>query len=368
MKTSHNEVQSYGLVKVLDFGIENAHDPGASAQTTHSTKLTSPALMTRPGVILGTAAYMSPEQARGQVVDKRTDIWAFGCVLYETLTGHVAFKGDTVSDIALAPDGRSLVTSAGNRRSAIWMHDAAGERAISSEGYALDPRLSRDGTRVFYLVARDLVTVAGGWGPSSAELRTVDLGSGKTDSVLPGVSVTGYDLSRDEKDVVFTTPGSGGESQIWLAPLDRRTPPRQIARGGDEVSFSAGGDVIFRSLQGAGNLLARIKKDGTARERITTAPILDKYGTSPDGEWVIAVSLNADEAETLAVPVHGGAPRKLCAPVCIAVWSSDGKFFYVASATSPGRTLAMPVPAGKSLPDFPASGMNSSAGLVVPQG
>ncbi len=64
--------------------------------------------------------------------------------------------------IALAPDGRSLVTSVGTRRSAIWIHDAAGERAISSEGYAVAPRLSRDGTRVFYLFARDLV-LSGGW-------------------------------------------------------------------------------------------------------------------------------------------------------------------------------------------------------------
>jgi serine/threonine protein kinase len=266
--------------------------------------------------------------------------------------------------IALAPDGRSLVTSAGNRRSAIWIHDAAGERAISSEGYALDPRLSRDGTRVFYLVARDLVTVSGGWVPSSAELRSMDLGSGKTDSVLPGVSVSGYDISRDEKDIVFTTPGSGGESQIWLASLDRRTPPRQIARGGDELSFGAGGDVIFRALQGTGNLLARIRKDGTEQERLTTAPILDKYGTSPDGEWVIAVSLDTGEPATLAVPVHGGAPRKLCAAACSAVWSSDGRFFYVASAWGPGRTLAIPVPTGKSLPDFSASGIDPLAGVV----
>ena len=59
-------------------------------------------MMTQQGVILGTAAYMSPEQARGQAVDKRTDIWAFGCVLYEALTGHVAFKGDTVSDTIVA--------------------------------------------------------------------------------------------------------------------------------------------------------------------------------------------------------------------------------------------------------------------------
>ncbi|HXD20434.1 MAG TPA: protein kinase [Vicinamibacterales bacterium] len=266
--------------------------------------------------------------------------------------------------IALAPDGRSLVTSAGNRRSAIWIHDLAGERAISSEGYALDPRLSRDGTRVFYLVARDLVTVSGGWVPSSAELRSVDLGSGETDSVLPGVSVSGYDISRDEKNIVFTTPGSGGESQIWLASLDRGTPPRQIARGGDEASFGAGGDVIFRALQGTGNLLARIRKDGTEQERLTNAHILDKFGTSPDGEWVIAVSVDAGELATLAVPVHGGASRRICAAACSAGWSSDGRFFYVAPAWGPGRTFAIPVPAGKPLPDFSASGIDPLAAVV----
>ncbi len=101
--------------------------------------------------------------------------------------------------IAMAPDGRSLVTSVGSRRSAIWIHDAAGERAISSEGYAAAPRLSRDATHVFYLLARDFVLSADGWVASSSELRSVDLASGKTNSVLPGVSVTDYDVSRDEK-------------------------------------------------------------------------------------------------------------------------------------------------------------------------
>ena len=177
---------------------------------------------------------------------------------------QITFGPSEEEGIALAPDGRSLVTSVGTRRSAIWIHDAAGERAISSEGYAVAPHLSRDGTRVFYLFARDLVLSAGlGWVASSGELRSVDLGSGKTDSVLPGVSVTDYDISRDEKEVAFTTTESGGESQIWLASLDRRTPPRQIARAGDQVSFGADGDLIFRSLEEKTNWLVRIKKDGS---------------------------------------------------------------------------------------------------------
>ena len=84
--------------------------------------------------------------------------------------------------IAVAPDGRSLVTSVGTRRSAIWIHDKAGERAISSEGHALAPRLSRDGTRVFFLLVRDWWLSSAGWVAASAELRSVDLASGKSDS------------------------------------------------------------------------------------------------------------------------------------------------------------------------------------------
>jgi serine/threonine-protein kinase len=80
-----------GDVKVLDFGLGKASSTGES----HTKQLT---VDTRDGVVLGTAAYMSPEQARGKPVDKRTDIWAFGCVLYEMLTGKPAFPGDTVSD------------------------------------------------------------------------------------------------------------------------------------------------------------------------------------------------------------------------------------------------------------------------------
>jgi len=104
LKPANIKVRPDGMVKVLDFGLAKAMEPafaqGASAGHAHasmSPTITTPA-MTQAGMILGTAAYMSPEQARGKPVDKRADIWAFGCVLYEMLTGQRAFDGEGVSE------------------------------------------------------------------------------------------------------------------------------------------------------------------------------------------------------------------------------------------------------------------------------
>jgi eukaryotic-like serine/threonine-protein kinase len=104
LKPANIKVRPDGTVKVLDFGLAKALDPAVSAPAVgaqNSPTITSP-MMTGRGIILGTAAYMAPEQARGRAVDRRADIWAFGVVLYEMLTGDRAFKGDDPSDVLAA--------------------------------------------------------------------------------------------------------------------------------------------------------------------------------------------------------------------------------------------------------------------------
>ena len=140
------------------------------------------------------------------------------------------------------------------------------------------------------------------------------------------------------------------------------------------MSFGPAGELIFRSL-GESNALVRIKTDGTGRERIPTVSLLAKGDVSPDGEWVIirAPGIGKEAVlATLAVPINGGASRIICY-ACWATWSADGKFFYVgtnlsASSTPAGKTLAIPVPAGSSLPELPAAGIGVGEGVVGPPG
>ena len=103
LKPANIKLRADGTVKVLDFGLARPLRLVGRVRTRcNSPTFTSPAALTMGGMILGTAAYMAPEQARGKTVDKRADIWAFGLVLYEMLAGRTAFAGDTISDVLAA--------------------------------------------------------------------------------------------------------------------------------------------------------------------------------------------------------------------------------------------------------------------------
>ena len=110
LKPANIKLTHDGTVKVLDFGLAKMRDAQTGVDLSNS-----PTLMTAstPGIIMGTAAYMSPEQAKGKDADRSSDIWAFGCVLYEMLTAHAAFEGDTIGEILAGvfkaePDWRRL--------------------------------------------------------------------------------------------------------------------------------------------------------------------------------------------------------------------------------------------------------------------
>src|SRR5262245_14503328 len=110
LKPSNIKLTHDGKVKVLDFGLAKAFQEDRPPTLSNSPTLTGASV---PGVILGTAAYMSPEQARGKEADRSSDIWAFGCVLYEMLTGHATFQGETIREIVgevfqAEPDWRQL--------------------------------------------------------------------------------------------------------------------------------------------------------------------------------------------------------------------------------------------------------------------
>jgi eukaryotic-like serine/threonine-protein kinase len=271
---------------------------------------------------------------------------------------QITFGPTEEEGIAVAPDGRSLITSIGQRQNTLWIHDGGTERAISSEGYVSGPaeddaaaaRLSADGARAYCLMRPNTTS-------ATFELHTVNIASGKADPLFPGVVVKDFDISRDDLEVLYTTV-ENGELQIWIAPLDHRSSPRLVTRSGDHASFGANGEVVFRQLDERVNYLARVNQDGSGRQRISSIAVIDKQGVSPDGEWVMAGA--AEEGKdasrhVLAIPIHGGVAQRVCEERCIARWSDDGRTFYVDISTGAmrGKTVAIPVPAGRALPVIP---------------
>jgi eukaryotic-like serine/threonine-protein kinase len=268
-------------------------------------------------------------------------------------TTQAITSGPTTEEqgVVVAPDGQSLVTSIGSRQSSLWLHSPPGERLLSSEGYAFDPRLSADGTRMYYLLRRAATS-------GVVELRMMDLASQKTERLLPDFSVVGYSVSRDDKEVAVTITAADRSLEIWVARLDRRTAPRRIVQGGDNVFFGAQNDLIFRAIEGHQNFMTRIGLDGHNRVRISDANAVDVAGSSPDGRWVMFTTSQVDDiSSTMAVPVYGGDAEVLCHALCVPKWSPDTTWLYLRVwSEAPGKTLMVRLQPGQPFLPFRADG------------
>jgi dipeptidyl aminopeptidase/acylaminoacyl peptidase len=261
--------------------------------------------------------------------------------------------------IAIAPDGRSFVTAVGVRQSSIWVHDGRGDRQISIEGRAFQPRFTPDGKTLLYRVRT----------PHGSELWVANLDSSHAEPLLPGFSLPvaadfvmswylGYDISLDGRQVVFCSPGAGGKRRLWIAPLDRRSPPRQIPDvEGEQPVFGANGEIFFRKLEGTSAFLYSVRPDGTGLRKAADFVVMGLFGTDPEHKWVLTGA--APGGETM-VPVTGGAPIFTHAhPPVRFGWTGDGKhLFVVATNDRRSRAFVLPLSPGQV---FPAALANTDA-------
>jgi serine/threonine protein kinase len=274
--------------------------------------------------------------------------------------------------IAIAPDGRSLFTSLGTARSAIWIHDASGDREVSGEGNAFVPRLapvmsqpfSADGRKLFYLVRKG--PQGAGLDQRSGALWVTDLETNRRELALPGFDVIAYDVSRDRKRIVFAALDNMGRSHLWLARLDGQLSPRQISSvEADGPRFGVNDDIFFRGGDSTARFIFRMGEDGGEVEKAIAEPVLFFMSISPDGAWLVARVASKDHGgnAVVAFSTHDGRTVLLCAD-CEADWSPGGQEFVIRGLLLQHTSLMIALARGESLPQLPASGLRSQADVA----
>jgi len=339
LKPQNIKAPREGNIKVLDFGLAKAMDPSAASGigTASASQLAvSPTLTlgaTQMGVVLGTAAYMSPEQAKGLAVDKRADIWAFGVVLYEMLTGGRLFDGDSVPETlagvlknpidleALPPDVppaiRRLLRRCLERSPKNRLHDIADARIVIDEAMAGGDE-PRDAAPVLPLARPWLPwTVAGlsaavalalvvarpqsrGEAPTGAMTRT-SLLTAKAGDSEPRLG--GFAIAPDGTAVVFLAPNSEGRIVLWLRELAEEEP--RALDGTVDAGFPFWSADSRHVAYFAGGFLRRVARSGGAVQTICAAKNGRGGAWSENGTIVFAPD---PYSPLLRVSASGGAP------------------------------------------------------------
>jgi serine/threonine protein kinase len=330
LKPANIKVRTDGTVKVLDFGLAKALEPAApGGNATASPTITSPAMMTGVGVILGTAAYMSPEQAKGRPADKRSDVWAFGCVLYEMLTGARAFRGDDVSDTLAAvlrgePDWRALPaeTPMSIRRLLRRCLEKDRKRRLSD---AADARLDIE----------DALTMPASDAPmpmTDPQQRWQRGAMIAAAALIVGAAAAGVAvwiaIRPAPLRVVRTSIQTSGATALVTNPI--ATGSLAITPDGSRIVYTAPGQLVVRRLE-------QIEPDALTGLGSPTQPFI-----SPDGQWVGFF----DGATLKKVAITGGPPvtvfpenRPGGGPLG-ATWSADGTIVFAGSSGAGLRKVA----------------------------
>jgi Tol biopolymer transport system component len=310
LKPANVKVRPDGTVKVLDFGLAKAMDPAAAAGASATMSPTLTARATQLGTIIGTAAYMAPEQARGKPVDKRADIWAFGCVLYEMLTGQQAFAGDTVSDMLAAvvqrePDWNALPAYTPPR-----LHDLLRRSLQKNPKERLrdigDARIELDSVRVS--PAGSTERPARTWRRFSIPLGLALAGGVIAFAVA---SVARRPVSQPIQAITHLALPTPSGTRLNLAAA----PGVAISPDGRRVAFVAASDGIRRIYL----------RDLGARDAQPLAGTEGGYYPffAPDGQWLGFLA----ERRLKKIAVSGGAPvtlMNLGAGVFGLAWSEHG--------------------------------------------
>ncbi len=199
-----------------------------------------------------------------------------------------------------------------------------------------------------------------------------DLNSDRSELVLPGMTISGYDISQDGKKAVVAVPGAGGNSHVWLVSLQHRFAPRQLtsAEGEDEPKFGTDNRIFFRQKQGAANYVCRINEDGSGYVRAGDTPILELEDVSPIESLATVYAKSSEENipfASFAVSLNGVSPPVLVTNYLgYAGWNRQGTEFFLTSNTLmgklDGKTVVFHVQHGK-LPPIPPGGLGTPDSL-----